>query len=256
MGEYTVKDVILSTKDKLEELDIKLNRLRELTSTQFDKKVADVRYAINYMGKNNKPDLHCIVTKKDNYIMSKIKKLKIYNNLKSYGTDEIGTVVRDNNGDRYILNQNYYIYIPAGYQKEFIKVEDEILNDDFTLNFLKDYYFFSSEHPSDNLYISPSLINVRSTDIRNDCVTKLEFYPGLHKAKLKTVKGNRLSSDLLEKIIKMPLNERYFDDYKIKTIESCPIRNKEIVFPTFDTENSEIDFNVEEDIAGIYLIKK
>ena len=256
MGEYTVKDVILSTKDKLEELDIKLNRLRELTSTQFDKKVADVRYAINYMGKNNKPDLHCIVTKKDNYIMSKIKKLKIYNNLKSYGTDEIGTVVRDNNGDRYILNQNYYLYIPAGYQKEFIKVEDEILNDDFTLNFLKDYYFFSSEHPSDNLYISPSLINVRSTDIRNDCVTKLEFYPGLHKAKLKTVKGNRLSSDLLEKIIKMPLNERYFDDYKIKTIESCPIRNKEIVFPTFDTENSEIDFNVEEDIAGIYLIKK
>lgn len=256
MGEYTVKDVILSTKDKLEELDIKLNRLRELTSTQFDKKVADVRYAINYMGKNNKPDLHCIVTKKDNYIMSKIKKLKIYINLKSYGTDEIGTVVRDNNGDRYILNQNYYVYIPAGYQKEFIKVEDEILNDDFTLNFLKDYYFFSSEHPSDNLYISPSLINVRSTDIRNDCVTKLEFYPGLHQAKLKTVKGNRLSSDLLEKIIKMPLNERYFDDYKIKTIESCPIRNKEIVFPTFDTENSEIDFNVEEDIAGIYLIKK
>ena len=50
---------------------------------------------------------------------------------------------------------------------------------------------------------------------------------------------------------------RYFRDYKIKTIESCPIRNKEIVvFPTFDTENSEIDFNVEEDIAGIYLIKK
>lgn len=256
MGEYTVKDVLLSTKDKLEELDIKLNRLRELTSTQFDKKVADVRYAINYMGKNNKPDLHCIVTKKDNYIMSKIKKLKIYNNLKSYGTGEIGTVVRDNNGDRYILNQNYYVYIPAGYQEEFIKVEDEILNDDFTLSFLKDYYFFSSEHPSDDLYISPSLINVRSTDIRNDCVTKLEFYPGLHQAKLKTVKGNRLSSDLLEKIIKMPLNERYFDDYKIKTIESCPIRNKEIVFPTFDTENSEIDFNVEEDIAGIYLIKK
>lgn len=256
MGEYTVKDVILSTKDKLEELDIKLNRLRELTSTQFDKKIADVRYAINYMGKNNKPDLHCIVTKKDNYIMSKIKKLKIYNNLKSYGSDEIGIVVRDNNGDRYILNQTYYVYIPAGYQNEFIKVEDEILNDDFTLNFLKDYYFFSSEHPSDNLYISPSLINVRSTDIRNDCVTKLEFYPGLHQAKLKTVKGNRLSSDLLKKIIKMPLNERYFDDYKIKTIESCPIRNKEIVFPTFDTENSEIDFNVEEDIAGIYLIKK
>ena len=83
-----------------------------------------------------------------------------------------------------------------------------------------------------------------------------EFYPGLHQAKLKTVKGNRLSSDILEKIIKMPLHERYFNDYKIKTIESCPIRNKEIVFPTFDTENSEIDFNVEEDIAGIYLIKK
>ena len=256
MREYTVRDVILSTKDKLEELDIKLNRLRELTSTQFDKKVADVRYAINYMGKNNKPDLHCIVTKKDNYIMSTIKKLKIYNNLKSYGTDEIGIVVRDNNGDSYILNQNYYVYVPAGYQDEFGKVEDEILNDDFTLNFLKDYYFFSSEHPSDNLYISPSLINVRSTDIRNDCVTKLELYPALHQAKLETIKGYELSSDLLEKMINMPLHERYFDDYKIKKIESSPARNKKIIIPTFNTENCGILFDVEESDKEIHLVKK
>ena len=79
MSEYTAKDIILSTKDKLGEISKRLERLEELTDISRDKRIQSVDYDI-LTDKDRKPEILCSVIDKNRGLKGIIKDLRIYQN--------------------------------------------------------------------------------------------------------------------------------------------------------------------------------
>lgn len=252
MSEYTAKDIILSTKDKLAELEKKLKKLKEMTCIAEDKNIKDVRYNIINIDNGDKTELDCLVSWNDKRLKGIIKNLQLKLNLFAWGS-EAGKVVRDNNGNSYILNNEYHLYIPSEYQEEFRSVADEILSDEFVNEFLKGNWFYpppNSGYQSTLIYPNKIIISNFSKELY------LNFYTDKNAAQLKSSKGYELSEEMLYELLNMKLSESCFSDYRRKVIESSKSRNKGIIISEFNNNSGKVDFNVEEDENNLYLVKK
>lgn len=258
MEKYTTKDVLLSTKDKLAEIEKKLNRLKELTYTQNDKNIKSIRYSITNIHQLDKkePELRCVVSWNDKRLKGKIKNLQVHFNLYIWGR-EIGKVVRDNNGDSYILNDYYQLHIPDVNQEEFGAISEEILSDEFVRKFLDGYWFYPKQNAlSQAMVVFPDRVEIRGLTNLANYITYFNYFPAEKTAKLKTIKGFELSEGILHELLNIPLDNSYFTDYRKKYIDSSEAKDKKIIIPEFNINTGEVDFNIEEDNKGIYLIKK
>ena len=256
MEGYTTKEVLLATKNKLAQLEEKLNKLKEMTYIAGDKNIKDIRYDILNLDNDEKPELRCHVYWNDKRLKGKIKNLKVKYNLYIYGPEN-GKVVRDNNGNSYILNDNYHMFIPCEKQEEFRQVSDEILSDEFTNEFLKGHWFYprtNSKNQSMNLF--PDIVMISGNNNYQDYFTWFNFFPIKNSARLRVEKKGELSDEMLYELLNIELDDSYFSDYRKKFIESSKERNKEIIIPKFNTKNSEVDFDIKEDEKRLYLIKK
>ena len=181
--------------------------------------------------------------------------MKVKYNLYIWGL-EIGKVVRNNNGNSYILNDNYHMFIPCEQQEEFRQVLDELLSDEFTKKFLEGYWFYprtNSKNQSMNLFLDRVMISGNSN--YQNLYTIFDFFPIKNSTKLRTSKKGELSDEMLYELLNIELDSSYFSDYRKEFIELSPARNKEIIIPKFNTKNNEVDFNVKEDEKSLYLIK-
>lgn len=256
MEKYTTKDVLLATKDKLGEIERKLNRLKELTYTNGDKNIKSIRYNISNINDEKEPELRCVVSWNDRRLKGKIKKLLVNCNLYIWGR-EVGKVVRDNNGNSYILNDEYNIYIPNDKQNEFGNTSKEILDDEFVRKFLNGYWFYPKDNTENkSMMVSPEKVTISGQANSSNYITDFSCFPRDNAAQLKTVKGFKLSDGILQELLNISLDESFFSDYRKKYIDSSEKTAKKIVIPEFITDTGEVNFNIEEDDRAVYLVKK
>lgn len=258
MEKYTTKDVLLSTKDKLGEIEKKLNRLKELTCTKNDKNIKSIRYNISNNQHHDKkePELTCNVSWNDKRLKGMIKNLQVHFNLYIWGR-ETGKVVRDNNGDSYILNDDYHMYIPNGNQEEFGAISEEILTDEFVRKFLDGFWFYPKGNASNQaMMVFPDRVEIRGLTNFANYITNFNYFPAEKTAKLKTIKGFELSEGILHELLNIPLDDSYFSDYRKKYIDSSAAKDKKIIITEFNINTGEVDFNVVEDDNEFYLVKK
>lgn len=254
MSEITMKDMLLTTKDKLVELEKKLRQLRDLTYTECDKNIKEVRYVLLTSDKN--PELSCVVVWNDKRIKGIINNMLLRRGLYVYGR-ESGLVFRDNNGNSHIDIDEYSLGILDSNQEKFREISDELLNDEFVREFLqeKSYYFSNKEAKPDGLVtLNPSSIDVIGCE--NLDTLLFNYYPIDNKSRLTNRYGNKISDEDLIELLNMPLDLSYLSDYQARFIESSPMRNKEIIVPRFSCESGHIDFDVEEDEKSLCLIKR
>lgn len=256
MDKYTTKEVLLATKDKLGELEKKLNILKEMTCITIDKNIKEIRYTILNTKNIEDPELQCVVSWNDKKLKGKIKNLQVRLNLFMWGR-EVGLVVRDNRGKSYILNDYYNMYIPDENQKEFGKIYDEILTDEFVKQFLKGYWFYPEiVDKSQSMTVFPNEVRICGITHNANCLTLFKYFPGDNTAILKSLKGYGLTDEMLHELLNIQLSNSYFKDYRREVIDSSPIRNKEIIIPKFSAETGEVNFNIEEDEKKLCLIMK
>ena len=254
MSEITMKDMLLTTKDKLVELEKKLRQLRDLTYTECDKNIKEVRYVLLTTDKN--PELSCVVVWNDKRIKGIINNMLLRRGLYVYGR-ESGLVFRDNNGNSHIDIDEYSLGILDSNQDKFREISDELLNDEFVREFLqeKSYYFSNKEAKPDGLVtLNPSSIDVIGCE--NFDTLLFNYYPIDNKSRLTNRYGNKISDEDLIELLNMPLDLSYLSDYQARFIELSPMRNKEIIVPRFSCESGHIDFDVEEDEKSLCLIKR
>lgn len=254
MSEYTAKDIILSTKDKLGEISKRLERLEELTDISRDKRIQSVDYDI-LTDKDRKPEILCSVIDKNRGLKGIIKDLKIYQNLRIHGL-ESAIVSRDNNGNSYIMNDKYSLFIPERQQEEFGNISDEILSDEFVNNFLNSNWFYPKGNATNRcVEVYPNNVRIRG-ETNKEKMAYFNYFTRNNTAMFQTEKGFELTDTLLQELLNFPLDEFNFTEYRTKVIESSPLKNKVIIIPKFDTETGRVDFDVEEDEKHLYLIKK
>lgn len=257
MEKYTTKDVLLSTKDKLAEIEKKLNRLKELTCTKNDKNIKSIRYNISNNQHHDKkePELKCNVSWNDKRLKGMIKNLQVHFNLYIWGR-ESGLVVKDNNGNSYILNDDYHMYIPDSNQEEFGTISEEVLSDEF-VKFLDGFWFYPKGNAlNQSMMVFPDRIEIRGVTNFANYMTYFNYFPAEKTAKLKTIKGFELSEGILHELLNIPLEDSYFSDYRKKYIDSSAAKDKKIIIPEFNINTGEVDFNVVEDDNEFYLVKK
>ena len=246
--------MLLTTKDKLVELEKKLRQLRDLTYTECDKNIKEVRYVLLTTDKN--PELSCVVVWNDKRIKGIINNMLLRRGLYVYGR-ESGLVFRDNNGNSHIDIDEYSLGILDSNQDKFREISDELLNDEFVREFLqeKSYYFSNKEAKPDGLVtLNPSSIDVIGCE--NFDTLLFNYYPIDNKSRLTNRYGNKISDEDLIELLDMPLDLSYLSDYQARFIELSPMRNKEIIVPRFSCESGHIDFDVEEDEKSLCLIKR
>ncbi len=252
MSGYTTKEVLLSTNDKLKEINDKLEHLKNMTSIESDKRIKSIKYDVHCLDSKKNPELHCHVISNKGLI----KNLFIRDNFYSHGKD-VGLVVRDNNGNSYVMIDKYNVNIEGKNQEGFNKTADEVLTDEFVRNFLKKHWLYP---PVDGLNNSMSLftdnITIRSVIKNTDYPIFFTYLPYEKKASLSTCKGQSLNSEMIQKLLSMNLDDDNFDEYKKGFIESSKDLNKEIIVPEFSVQKDRVDFSVKEDNKGLYLIKK
>lgn len=249
MSEYTAKDVILSTKDKLEEISRKLKRLEDLTCIDRDKRIHYVDYDILSYS-NKKPEIRCTVIEKNIGLKGMVKNSRFYQNLRIHGL-ESGIILRNNNGNSYILNDKYKHFIPERAQEEFGHIVDEIINDELTLH-LSDIESIS--YPTENNGVQDILIDPKKIMISKSGYI-FSYYPKDNTANFETFNGLTPRSLMIEELLNRPIDETYIPEYAKKMMDSSPERKKDIIVPQFDADRYDIDFNVEEDAKKLTLVK-
>ena len=254
MSEITMKDILLTTKDKLREIEEKLRQLKDLTCTKYDKNIKEVRYDLLTSVTKN-PELSCCVIWDDKRIKGRINNFLLQRGLHIYGR-ESGLVLRDNNGNSYIDINNYSLGIPDYNQEKFKDISDELLNDEFVREFLQGKIHFTNKKakPAGLVTLTPNFIKAIGCENLDSLL--FNYYSADNKSSLTNRNGNKISDENLIELLDMPLDSHCLSDYQTRFIESSPMRNKEIIVPRFSRESGHIVFDVEEDERGIRLIKK
>lgn len=255
MIDYTAKELLLTTKDKIRELEDKLQKLSELTCIKNDKNIESVKYYSS--GKSNsqkKPELYYSIKWNDKRLKGIINNLLIQINLYRWGC-ESGKILRDNNGMSYIDNSDYHLFIPKENQQAFKTISEEILSDEFIPNFLNETAYYSKDTTAIrkiDLYPSPISISCKETDRFIDFL----FFPKDNKARFMIEKGQELNDEMLEELLNTKIDPSYYTESGIKSIASSPNREKEIIIPRFTDQSGTVDFDVLEDSKKLRLIKK
>ena len=260
MAEYTTKDLLLTTKDKLKEIEIKLRRLAELTYIDCDKNIERVRYVIQPDTYGGKPELDCVVDWNSKTLKGRLTDLAVRLNLYAWGR-ESGLVLRNNNGKNYININEYSLGIPDEHQDEFRAVADEILAEEYIKEFLRaDNYFGTGDDGRVRAYLSPSNISIageigncgaRSVFTYSPADDTAKYYG--QKVEIKDKKDTILDSDILLELLNTPLNQQYLTEYQMQAMDSSLARRKEIIVPEFTNTNGRVDFQVTEDEKRLYL---
>ena len=255
MEEYTTKEILLSVKDKLCELNSKLDQLKELTTISDSKKIIDIKYYLeNYCSYEN-PEIFCSISKKDNVLKNRIRKYLIPLYSYSLGVDD-GVVVKDNNGKCYVLNHNKDIFITSENQEKFNIISDEIVNDEFSRDFLRNHWLYPAKHGlNQSMSIFPNEVSIRGM-FDNNISAFFNYSPSNNTAKLSTVKGHELSDEILKELLNIHITDYYITDYRRKLLESPDSKNKKIIIPSFRVNDNEVNFDIKEDNKKLYLIKK
>lgn len=254
MSEITMKDLLLTTKDKLGDLERKLRQLKDLTCTEYDKNIKEVRYVLLTSATEN-PELSCVVDWNDKRIKGKINNLLLRRGLYIYGR-ESGLVLRDNKGNSHIDINKYSVGIPDDNQEKFKDISDELLNDEFARKFLHGKFYITDKKakPTELVMLFPDFINVIGFENLDSLL--FNYYSADNKSSLTDRNGNKISDEILIELLNMPLDSHFLSDYQTRFIESSPMRNKEIIVPRFSCESGHIDFDVMEDEKKLCLIKK
>ena len=247
MKEYTVKDLLLSTKDKLAELEGKLRKLSEMTVHNQNAK--SVRYGVYYEG-YKQPELYYYVIWNDKNLKGIIKNLLMHSGWSSIGRRESDIVYKNNNGYPYIKSRTYQIHIPYGSNEHFKIIAGEVLNDEFVHEFLKDHIIY---HNGGYIDLGTSWIDTHNTFKDQYYNKHFIYYTANNKA---IYNGNELSDELLMELLNAKLNPDNLSDYRRKMIDESSVKNKEIIIPKFYDKTGKIEFNIEEDEKTLCLIKK
>ena len=253
MGEYRTKEIILATKDKIGEIDKKLEHLKNLTCIDRDKKIKDIKYHIHCSKSLEHPELRYDIDWSNKSLKGMINNLCL-----RMGTNYLrntGKVVRDNNGNSYLLSRYHNIYIPAQNQEGFKTTSNELLNDRFVNEFLRTHYFYP---PADGINFSLHLYGdyIWINGEYDGASVCFVYYPGKAKAKLSTFAGDRLSAAMLKDMLNIPIDGEYINDYEKNFIDLSPETKKEINVPGFDVATRKVEFDVKENPKGLYLIRR
>ena len=256
MEGYTTKEVLLSVKDKLCELERKLNHLKYLTIYSEDKNIKDIRYNVHNSHYKEKPELYCHVSFNDSNLNGKLKNFLIRSGRYIYG-NESGIVLRDNNGNSRIILKNSDVFIPEERQEEFREVADEVLSDDFYNGFLKRHYIYPDKNGIDkSMEIYSNYIAIKSKTHDTSKPICFSYKPTQKEAKLTIWGGKELSDVMIQDLLNLRLSKDKFTDYRKDFMESSKEKDKEIIIPNFIVKSKNVDFTVLDDETGLRLIKK
>ena len=251
MEGFTTKEVLLATKDKLIELEDKLDILKELTYTAGDKNIKEVRYSIMGGSSTKKPDLFCTVEWNDKNLKGRIKNLAVKNGMYAMG-HEICNIARDNNGKIYIVNDYYHLSIPNVDQNEFGRMSDEILSDEFVKRFLQDKPYYGDRTYMD---VKAYSMFIRGIPPKGYYSVNFKYDPKKCLAYMYADDDYRLTDEMLHGLLNAKLDIRTFSKYKKDLIEESKEKNKdkEIEISTFNTKKKNIEFHVEDSGSKLCL---
>ena len=257
MEKITTKDVLLSTKGKLAELKEKLNRLSELTCTEFDKNVESVRYVLQLTKYIDKPELDYVINYNKDRLKGKYRKILEKMNL-YHGLNDSGRILWDNNGNSYINNDEYYAFVPTPIQGEFRAIACELFDDEFVNEFLKESRFYPKEMGVlRSVHLFPDLITIDGV-IKNSPHDLFFDYKALEKeaSVICHDKKTPITGDMIRRLLDEELNEEVITDYQKEVITTSPETNKQILVPRFQTDEHRVDFRVVEDEKCLRLVRK
>ena len=258
MINFTAKELLLSTKDKLRELENKLKLLSDMTCIEHDKNIESVRYVLQ-PGNNhssNKPELCLVVKWSDNSLKGMINNILVRMNLYRWG-GESGLVLRNNNGESFIKNDEYSIFIPKEKQQEFGFVAEDLLKDQCVPILLDHGTFYSLETGSQTkveIFPSPVSITKKNSELEN--MISFLYYPEDQKACFITQEGSELTDESLQELLNAKLDPSYYSDYIRSMIEQSDQTSKGIIIPHFSDITGKLEFDIEENHESLHLIKK
>ncbi len=259
MVDFTAKELLLATKDKISEIEKKLQILSDLTCIKNDKNIESVRYVLLHGSTDfptKRPRLSCVFEWNDRRIKGMINNSLVRMNRYRWGS-ESGLVIRDDNGKNYIANKDYAAFIPRENQEEFSSITDELLTDEFVLNFLSQGVFYSRESSKlKKVDLYPSPISIEEKEIGVGKRISFLYYPVDNKACFMIQNGNELTDEMLQELLNSQLDPAYYSDYVRRTIESSDQTTKDIFIPKFKDKSGKLDFNVQEDYKRLSLVRR
>lgn len=258
MEQITAKDLLLTTKDKLAELELKLRKLRELTSFQFPdyiktaRKMKDVQYHINVKENKEKPEIYCYVVRDISKLGKKINGLR-----ERYGfvdDGECGPILRNNNGEVFFDIKRYEPIVLSDDQEDFGKIADEIVNDDFIMKFLSNSDYYSTAKDT----LKFVFLTTRSIGLHGANDTLLDLSPLDNTAYFRNtaIENKILNEYMMYSLLNAPLDLDRLTEEQIEYIEKSPARNKDIYISHFFDISGKPKFRVSENEKSLKLLKR
>lgn len=254
---YTPRMVLLSTKDKLAEIEGKLKELSCLTNIEKDKNIDNVRYVLYSPMHRDKPELHCVVEYNKKRIKGMWKELLKAVNLYIWGVDS-GTVLWDNNGNCHIDIGNYVFFVKDNNKELFRDIAEGLFTDEFVLKFLNNTFFYPKEKGVlEYMDLAPNWINLNGAVKDSFHSIYFTYYPFSKTANFLSHEPNyEVSDETIRRLLDEELNIECLNDYQRSFIDSSNELNKEILIPRFHSKERKIDFNVIEDEKCLRLVRK
>lgn len=249
MKRYTTQDILLSTKDKLKELDLKLKMLKELT--QKSDKIKDINYGLNCFFRYYGPVIYCIVDKDESKLKQLIKRIMNKTSI------NIGKIEISDDGTYYIKTDKSIIAIPYCNQEAFIKIVNELKQDEFAKEFATTYLQTKDSYKYMQLF--PGGVNICNSFVENDKLinTKLSFNLSDETAVFQASDNIILREDMIRDSLNISYPKDLFTDYQKQLIDTSESRTKEIHIPNSLYNNyGTVEFKVNDDSDRVYLVKK
>ena len=233
---YNYKEILLGLKKECEEINQKLEVLKNATKVE-DKDIEEYYYWIHRWMKEVNASLLCEVT----------KPFKVWKNHKNQIN---GIMIEENNN--YQFNKPIGLYIDSSKQEEFNETAKELMSSDYVKNTYTPYIQGRDNNIFHTMQVTPSII--RSSIFRG-LEGNLTYQYNLVKDELNLLHyPYRITKDMIQELFELQYPKEAFPEYLQQVIEKG--KDKEIVITNIKKNKTALQLQVSEDQNKLYIKTK
>lgn len=249
---YSLKEVLLGTREEYLKIANYLKLLRELT-TSYDRQVEDFYFKVY---KNKGEDrVKCIFRQNEKTLKGLTihfqKKLGVY----MFGP-EVGVCTKGSDGIYRIKSRDYEASILTGEEQRFDEVINQLLTSDFLTK--TNFGFCSEKGMCNGMYLYPegiySCYVLQQSENKNKHVGHIEYNSLNDRVKVRFNNSEMPFRDKLKMVLEEPdIPESVLSEYHKQIIEQSGVKSKKLEISEVDDDCRNIDLSVEEDKETITL---
>lgn len=254
MNNYNSKQIILSLKDKLKQLEEKLKDLSSLTQIEENKNVKSIKYRI--ASSFTKPEVFCDINYNDTTFCGKVRRLKTFFN-GNLDSIETGKVVRDNSDRMYIMNKKIDIVIPDNNQNMFQDIYHNLVDDEFVRRFFINNPLYSySANDNIDVYSDRIIMEFIERTSQSSYIVYAFYNVMDNTITFSAPKSFNITNETIENAFNIPIPKDNLNEYQQNFLNLSNTKDKKIIIPEFGVSHGKIIFKMEESTKGFYLTKK